>query len=413
MRRALALALLTAFAFSCEREPEVGRARYPNVRPLDAKPPDDSADRVSIVSIARGSVITSRTGEALLELSALRATDGDPVSAWTSPPQDLPQSMTIALAARTRIERVGFRTNVAIPVRTVAIEGSTDGITFAPIKSVVSAETRDAQWFDIQPVEVMHLRYSMVDAPRPDADARIASVLAQGAELEPPRPGDATGCWNVNGVRTRLERKGTHVTGIAQTGKEPMHFSGGFDGRTYRLSWIRGNDYGYLFMAVSPDGRSMNAIEWHEEAIPLFFGESWFGTRTPCSSRETFDAETPEKLLRRTGRYSLFGLSFNDDGSVDTERSAATIAWLVRFLATAPQSRFVGHEYRRANPQENKAFAQRELDALRAALQKAGAKLDGVAFVAQGSDAPRQPPENDPMRSIYSTIDLETKQVVK
>lgn len=413
MRRAAAFALVAVAAFACSREPQSPPPPKPaaGLQRLDEKPPDDSADRASIVSLARGSVITSRTGEALLELSALRAIDGDTVSAWMSPPQDLPQSMTIALAARTRVERVGFRNNPQIPVKTVAVEGSTDGTTFRPLTSLVSSETRDAQWSDVTPVEVTHLRYTMVDAPRANADARIASVLAQGVELEPPHPGDVTGCWSVNGFPMSFERKGARVTGIANVGNAPMHIDGGFDGRVYRLNWIRGNDYGYLLMTVSPDAKHLNAFEWHEEPIALFYGDSWFGNRSLCSSESaSFDAETPLKFLRRTGRFSLFGLAFNEDGSIDNERSGATVAWLVKHLATAPQSRFVGHEFRRTTAKENRAFAQRELDALRDALQKAGAKLDGIAFVAQGSDSPRQAPANEPMRLLYSTIDLEMKR---
>ena len=414
MRRAAAfalVALIALLAIGCKRERK-GLAPYPTARfkNLDEKPPDDRADRASIVSLARGSVITSRTGEALLEMSALRAIDGDPVSAWMSPPQDLPQSMTIALAARTRIDRVGFRTDPQTPVKTVAVEGSTDGKTFQAIKSVVSAETRDAQWFDIAPVEVTHLRYTMADAPRAGADARLASALAQGSELEAPRPGDASGCWSVNGTPARFARSGARVTGTARVGKEPMHIDGGFDGRVYRLNWIRGNDYGYLLMSVSPDGANMNALEWHEEPIAFFYGESWFGTRSRCTAADSFDPETAAKFLHRTGRFSLFGLGFNEDGSIDIERSASTIAWLVKYLNDAPQSRFVAHEFRRKNKEENRAFAQRELDSLHAVLMKGGAKIDGVTFVAQGSDNPRQSPDNEPIRLIYSTIDLELKR---
>jgi len=36
--------------------------------------------------------------------------------------------------------------------------------------------------------------------------------------------------------------------------------------------------------------------------------------------------------------------------------------------------------------------------------------VQNVTFVARGSDAPRQNPDNDMMRAIYSTVDLEIRR---
>ena len=76
------------------------------------------------------------------------------------------------------------------------------------------------------------------------------------------------------------------------------------------------------------------------------------------------------------------GLRFADDGTLDAKASSFTLEWLARFLATKPNVRFVAHEFRRSRPQQNKEFAQKELDALRRQLN-----IDQVSFVAQGSDA--------------------------
>lgn len=409
------LAVAIAVAASCAKEPPPQPAqkgkRPGKTRSLAEKGPDDSADRVSIINIARGTTVVSRTGEAILETSAIRAIDGDPISYWMSPPRDLPQSMIVRLAAKSRITRVGFRTDEALPVSHVQFDRSTDGVTFVPMMTAKCAETADAQWFDVTPAEATHLRVTMVDSPVRLQDTRLGSILARGNELEPPRAGLIAGCWSVNGRALRLEHKDGRVTGAMTVGRLPIQIDGGFDGRVYRLSWIRGNDYGYTLATVAPEGGHLSAMEWHEEAIPLFFGDSWFGEHAACGGVVPFDAETPVKLLRRTGRYSLFGLRFRDDGSLDREASAATLQWLVSYLQSAGVSRFVAHEFRRGNAAANRAFAQRELDSLRAELQRAGAKFDAVAgFVAQGSDAPRQEPSNEPMRVIYSTIDLEIRR---
>jgi len=66
-----------------------------------------------------------------------------------------------------------------------------------------------------------------------------------------------------------------------------------------------------------------------------------------------------------------------------------------------PGTRIIAHEFREATPEKNKQRAQREIERLRAA------GLKDVTFVAAGSDAPRQEPVTEPMRLMYSSVDVE------
>ena len=360
--------------------------------------------------MARGVTVISRTGETTLEVSAIRAVDGDPSSAWATPTHDLPQSMTIALPARSRIDKVGIVTarKPAFGAGQVMFERTVDGSSFMPLRTIVCARTNDPQWFDVTPSEATGLRVTILDDPAA-SNVHSYSILARGTELEAPHLGDISGCWTINGYRARFARRQAHVTGVLELGRQPLQFDGDFDGRTYRLSWIRGNDYGLALFTVSPDSRHLSGIEWHEEAIPLFYGDSWFGAHGDCSPT-AYDATTPVKLLQRTGRYSLFGIRFRDDGSIDATESTVTLARLKAFLATATEVRLVAHEFRRPDAAANRNFAQRELDALRQHLERSGAKLTGVTFVNRGSDNPRQAPFNELQRALYSTIDLEIRK---
>ncbi|HEX9492348.1 MAG TPA: discoidin domain-containing protein [Thermoanaerobaculia bacterium] len=347
----------------------------------------DAAERVSLLDMAHGATVVSRTGEALLEVSALHAIDGDPGSYWMSPPQDLPQSMVVALPARSRIEKVGIRTvgKGGFTVNHVTFEASLDGRAFSPMITIKSAATDEAQWFDVKPVDAAYLRVTMADSALPNQYVRMASILARGAELEPPHPGDINGCWALNGEPARFVRRGTQVVGVLQSGKEPMRFVGAFDGRIYRLSWIRGNDYGMTLMTVSPDGQHLSAMNWHEEAIPMFFDTSWFGERGKCSLQVPDPTEVALALLRRSGRYSLYG---------QTDVKA--------ILKTLPTYRFVAHEFRLPTGKENHDAVERALAPLR--------ELGGDAFIAQGGEAPRQEPVTESMRAMYSTVDLEIRR---
>ncbi len=340
--------------------------------------------------MAHGGTVVSRTGEALLETSALQTIDGDPGSFWMTPLHDLPQSVTIALPARSRIEKVGIRTVAkgGFGTNHVTFETSMDGRTFAPLTSVTSKATNDAQWFDVTPAESRNIRVTIVDGAVPDHNVRLYSILVRGTELEPAREGDITGCWMLNGEQARFERRGSHVVGILQTGKEPLRFAGAFDGRIYRLNWIRGNDYGMTLMNVSPDGQHLSAANWHEEAIPMFFDTAWFGERNKCSMQLPDSTEVAAALLRRTGRYSLYG-----DSDV------------LPLLERVPAYRFVAHEFRFQTAKENHDAAERALAPWRKQFEGRN-----VEFVAAGSDSPRQQPVTEMMRALYSTIDLEIRR---
>jgi hypothetical protein len=379
------LGLILLFAIACSKR----EAPPPQAAAIEA-PISDVAERMSLCDMARGGTLASRTGEALLETSALQTIDGDPGSFWMTPMHDLPQSITIALPARSRIQKVGIRTVVkgGFSTNHVTFEASTDDRGFSPLASIKSAATDDAQWFDVAPVEASYIRVTIVDSTVADHDVRLYSILVRGTELEPARAGDITGCWSLNGEQARFERRGSHVVGILQTGKEPIRFEGAIEGPIYRLSWIRGNDYGMTLLTVSPDGRHLSAANWHEEAIPMFFDTSWFGERNRCSMQVPDSTQVAAALLRRTGRYSLYG---------DSE--------VLPLLRLFPTYRFVAHEFRFPTAKENHDAAERAL----APLQK---QFEGhnIEFVAAGSDNPRQEPVTESMRSLYSTIDVEIRR---
>ena len=376
MTRRFAVALL--FAIACAKQ----EAPKPQAAPVD-QPVADTAERMSICDVARGGTIISRTGEAVLDISAMQTIDGDPNSFWMTPLRDVPQSITIALPARARIDKVGIRTTpkAGFGANHVSFESSVEGRVFSPLASITSKGTEDAQWFDATPTEAAYVRVTIVDGTVPNHDIRLHSILVRGTELDAPRGVDITGCWNINGELARFERKGQHVVGILQTGKEPIRFDGAFDGRLYRFSWIRGNDYGMALITMAPDGQHLSGLNWHEEAIPMFFDESFFGDRAQCKLELT---EPANAILQRTGRLSLYGRTD-----------------LPPLPAKMPQFRFVAHEFRFPTAKENHDAADRALEPWR---------RFGVPCIAAGEENPRQIPVTGAMRALYSTVDLEIRR---
>lgn len=401
----------------CGRQEQVRETIPFNPMPMDTRPLDESDERSSIIGLTRGTTITGRSGEAFGPVSAMLALDQNPGSFWMTPPHDLPQWLTVALPARTRMERVGIRTTKggAFTAKHVRFETSLDGALWQPLTTVASADSNEAQWWTVPKTETRHLRVTMVDSPRPERDVRLHSILATGAELERPRTGSIEGCWDINGLAVHFAINGSLVTGSLAMGslamgKPSLELNGGVDERTVRLVWTRGNDYGLAIVTVAPDGKHLSGVSWHEEAIPMFYADSWFGERVPCASpRPSFDV--PLRLLHRIGRYSAFGLQFGDDGALDRERSRESLTTVVRLLKAAKgRAQIVAHEFREKTPQANHDRAARELESVRAALTSVGVDLAGVPFIAAGSATPRQDPNTEAMRAIYSSIDVEIRR---
>ncbi|MEA2336027.1 MAG: hypothetical protein QOE82_34 [Thermoanaerobaculia bacterium] len=390
---------------SCSR-PAPKRAVEPP--PPGKLPIDIVSEQSSLLDVARGATVVSRTAEASFNNSAMSTIDGEIATFWTPPPHDYPQSIVFALAAPSRIDRVGFRslTEVHFEANHVIFERSLDGVVWMPLATMTTRHVPEGQWMDVAPSEAAFVRVTIPDTAYPEHDARVQSLLVHGTELAAPRNASIDGCWSINGNEAVFAQHGARATGVVTQGKQPIDLVGGFDGRIGRFNWIRGNDYGYTALTVSPDGKHLSALNWHEEAIPLFTALPWFGERHNCAPSVTLDA--PIALLHRAGRVSLFALQFDANGNLLVDRSREELETLVRIIGGVPVPlRIVAHEFRH-DAARNKQITMREISTIGQALGRID--LSRVEFVAAGSDAPRQVPASDAARAIYSSVDVEVRR---
>jgi hypothetical protein len=372
-------------------------------------PTDVANEHASLLDVARGATIVSRTGEAMLIVSAIATIDGEIGTFWTPPPHDYPQSIVIAFAAPSRIDRVGFRSLAALHAEAnhVTFERSLDGANWLPLATMTTRHVSTAQWLDVAPAEAAYLRVTIPDAAYDGHDARIHSLLAHGTELAASKNAPIDGCWSINGEAAKFVQHGARVSGVVEQNKQPLFLAGGSNGRIWRFNWIRGNDYGYTALTVSPDGKHLSALNWHEEAIPLFTAFPWFGDRGGCAATPLRD-DVPIALLRRAGRVSLFALQFDANGNLLAEASREELQSLANIIRGVPVPlRIIAHEFRQ-DPRRNKEITEREIASIRAAL--ANVDLARVEFIAAGSDSPRQVPESDAARAIYSSVDVEVRR---
>lgn len=403
--RALAALLLIA---SCSRP-----AAKPPAASNDpnALPTDIVNEQSSLLDITKGATIVSRTGENLLLTSALNTIDGDVGTYWQSPPHDFPQSIVIGLGAPSNIDRVGIRslTQYGFVAGRVAFEYSLDGNTWNPLTTITASEVREGQWWNVPSVKASYLRVTIPEAAAKAHDVRLHSIYAHGAEIAPRVDPSIDGCWEVNGSAAAFVQHGAHATGVLTRGAQPVFLDGATNGRLWRFNWIRGNDFGFAALTIAQDGKHLDAIEWHEQAIPLFRSAPLFGERSSCSAPAPHD-DVPLAVLHRAGRVSLFALQFDATGKLDAIASREALQSILKIARVAPPVVLVAHEFRQPDARRNKEIAQREIDSLKAALLPLGADLSRISFLAAGSDNPRHVPETDVARAIYSSVEMEVRR---
>lgn len=405
VRTLLALLLIVSCARPVPKRPS-GQQRS------DKLPTDIVNEQSSLLDITRGATIVSRTGEAMLITSAVNTIDGEIASFWAPPPRDYPQSIVIALGARSRIGRVGFRTLVegAYEANHVTFERSLDGAAWQPMGTMTARQISEAQWLDVTPSEAAYLRVTVPDARHPVRDVRLHSLLAHGTETGPRIDPPLDGCWSINGEAAAFVQRGGRATGVLAQGTLPVFLTGGTNGRMWRFNWIRGNDYGFTALTVSPDGKHLSALDWHEEAIPLFASLPWSGERAPCAAPAPRD-EVPLAVLRRANHVSMFALQFDPAGELVVGASREELLSLAGIIHNAPVPlRIVAHEFRQSDTKRNKEFAEHEIASVRKALESLGTGLGRVDFLAAGSDSPRQTPASDAARAIYSSVEVEVRR---
>jgi F5/8 type C domain len=413
MRRiALVLLAVTAMSGCGKQQAPAGHPPAPTVL---ARPKVDSwaTEQPNLLNLGYGVVVVARTGEATLDSAAIYAVDGDRATSWATPPGDVQQSVTIALPARTRLEKVGL-SNGALALESsvpgsVELATSLDGKSFQTLTRVRFSGRGDAQLVAVTPTECNFVRASIVDAlTGGSAVVYVPSLQARGRETGEARRGDLSGCWVINGMSARFAEKQGAVSGVIAS-KSTLFVTGGYRGRVLRLTWLRGPEFGQAAVTVDRTGQNMDALAWHEDIIPTFVAPVWFGSRAACSEVPTAPADFMQRYVEAAGWFPLYAIITTAAGEVDPEASAPEIRTLAQFLQRnrARRFRIVAHEFRGASAAENQAMTEKQLASLRLALQRAGVDPSPIQFIASGSERSRQEVTTEIQKAMYSAIEIE------
>lgn len=396
-----ALALLICAVCACRRAPE-------HPAPAAPLPPPP---RPNLAAIPAGGSIVFRTAELDLQHSAVRLIDTANATGWVTPAEDPAQSIVLSLPARTRVDRAGIVTTGApAAARDVRIDFSLDGQTFTRSVALSAKQSNAEQDVPVTPpVDAQYVRFSTLNGR--SSHLLIREAVVNGTFLAQPAAGAIDGCWSINGQPATFHTDQGAVFGYAG-GIHDMKLDGGSDGRFYRFVWTRDKQYGLAAISVTPDGKHLAAIVWHEEAIDIdqFYADDWLGDRGGCPPAK--DVDVFEAYLQRFGHFPLFALRFSDDGTLQEEASGLELARVARLITANPQLqvRFVAHELTRPSPQENLAVAQKKAATLRDALARRGVPVAGIGFLAAGQENPRRAGTTSLIRAMYSSVDLELRR---
>lgn len=412
LRGAIVLVVLCAVACG-PRQSE--KDRLPAPRPEGAAGPESvqavfiDQDRDNLLDITRGASVAWRSGEFNLEYSALHAIDSMSTTQWSTPPRGPEQSFIVALGAPARIDRLGALLATREPLIPSALrfEASPDGHTWREVFVFEARGQGGRQIRNVPPFDAAWLRISTVEPGL--GDLTIPSILAFGSESPAsPRPAASWGgCWTINGSPSRILVEDNRLRGVIG-GERATAIDGAIEGNVARLMWVRGPMWGYAAMTIAPDGGTFSAVTFHEEILVGNAGGAWFGER--CNSPSQIEAAPPVTFLQRSGRWSLFGLAFRPDHTLDAGASRRTIDLAIETIRSAPAGqrfRIVSREYRQDSPATNRTVSAARLASLREHLLTRGVDLSSIELVAAGSESATIEGPFAVMRLLASRIDLE------
>jgi hypothetical protein len=386
---AVAAALL---AVACARKPATNSEAPPNFPP-------------NLLTLTRGASVVSRTGEAVLGTSPVRALDADDTTIWVNPPGNLQQTLVFSLPARARVEQLGMTTSSKKinHVQRARFELSEDGEHFVDAGTFTFESKRGPQLHRITPANALYVGVTTLEG---DASSylQINDIYAAGALLAAPGNASIAGCWAVNGEQLVFDESGSgYAAGALDT-----FLQGGSDGRFYRFAWIRGRtpEYGLAAISVAPDGKHLGGIVWHEEAIqaPQFFADDWLADRGECGLERKPPNTVMDAYLKRFGYFPLYALRFDDNGRFLGPESA--LDQIARVMSAQPV-RFVAHELIQPNPDQ---VSKTKLDTLRAALAKRGVDVARAEWIPMGAREPRREAKIDLTRAMYNTVEIQIQR---
>lgn len=402
---------LLAFALlGCQGEDSSTLAGNNATQPPAAAPaPEHDADSNNLLNMAFGAAVVSQPGGLNLESSVVHAIDGMEATSWISPPGTTEETIVYSLLATARVTQVGITAAAEknrIPGQ-VAFESSMDGRKWTPLGSVAPVATNSRIMTAVPETSARFIRVQTSEPQGYTIGVRAFHVL--GAETEPPATPSFSGCWVINGQMAEIRQDGARIRGTIHS-DPPIVLDGGTDNRVATVVWMQGPTWGHGALTRSRDGRQLSGLRFYEE-VDVVRGavEGWFGKRCGESMGLVAVApNVPQQVLRRAGRYPLFGLVFDGRGQLVEELSRTALDDVAALLAAIPPQRvrLVAYELRYDTAEQNRLQTAARLQSLRSALAARGVDPARLELDARGNEWTGPRIESSLQRLMASRIDV-------
>lgn len=374
----------------------------------------------SLSSFSAGALIVQRPQEYSDTWSVFWLLDERPDTGWATPQGvTTPQTIVIALAEQSQIERLTFDTagidgdGRGAKDISVEISDAADG-GFQKIAQVSLQDKADNQTFPVSAqVPGRWLRVTVQNNHGSQEYTELMDIRAYGKQLTRTPFPNASGTYETAYGNFHLKQEGTSVTGCYEHDEGLLN--GGIEGRVMKFTWREaGEDKGPAIMVFSPDGNQMFGLWWNEGNTENR-GNFWNGKKIsnevgscPHWSGKTGAEAQMTKELEELGRTRVYGINFDVDSDVIRDESKPTLDKIVTVLKAKPdwKLKVEGHTDSSGGDAHNQQLSQKRADAVKAYLVSAGIDGNRLTTAGLGASKPVAGNETEAGRAQNRRVEL-------
>ena len=359
-------------------------------------------DTPSLIAFSSGALVVQKPQEYSDTWSAFWLLDDKASSGWATPENVItPQTIVIALAERTQLDRLSFDTGSidgdGRGAKDITVEISDTSATsgFQQIAVVSLQDKFDNQSFPVSAqVPGRWLRVIVQNNHGSTQYTELMEIRGFGKQLtQTPFP-DASGTYESDYGKFHLKQEGTSVTGCYEHSDGLLN--GGIEGRVMKFTWTEGpTKKGPAIMVFSPDGKQMFGLWWYDGQTDGH-GGTWNGTKISnevgtCPHWSGTGAQAQmTKDLEDFGRTRIYGINFDTDSDVIKAESKPTLDKIVAVMKAKGdwKLRVEGHTDSSGGDAHNNELSTKRANSVKAYLVTAGVDTARLTTAGLGSTKP-------------------------
>jgi len=358
------------------------------------------APQPSLVSFSAGALVVVRPEEYGGNWNALAIIDERPESGWATPQGIIsPQTAVIELPERTLLKTLTFDLSgtdgAKRGAKDVMVEMSDTSATsgFQKIGQVVLKDKVDNQTFPVTADAPGRWVRLTVQTNHGATDyMELMDFRATGTQLTHTPVANISGTYNTDYNQFHVLQEGTSLTGCYEYAEGVL--TGGIEGRVLKFTWIEGAKRGPGIMVISPDGKKLVGLWWHENQsgppAGVWNGEKLSDKVGSCPHWAGGAAQQLKKDLEELGRARVYGINFDTDSAVIRDESRQALDRIVSVLKSKPdwQMTIEGHTDSSGSTAHNQTLSEKRAQSVTDYLTTAGIPPTRLKAAGFGASKP-------------------------